>query len=881
VTQAPLYAALPSENLIRPVVSGDTDPTVLDTVFEKLGVGPNGEVQDGGVLHSVDKSVSENLEALSATTKSGNYSPMKPFMFLVYVVLAMLESIDLKKNAALSKERVGRVQDQLQQHFAPKDKKKTALRKALKFSLVQLVAFSQVAHLALLIGWVDDWTLLVGDESMYPHFGEEMRVVGIDAFIPRKPHPYGLIAHTAGTLTHFLKLPVMVAFQFKLPDRKETPTTAMYKIVVRVAHIAHKRPGFRALVIVLDSGFNAYALARNTDLWECYFVISLGAKAGHGLTELYKAMCCHLGRGHSRTYFRSWDGTIIHVSHQDNGPLAVYTNLFSPLKPQGAASQISSVRKTIPRELYKITVTTFDSKLALEDLKRLFNRPESTATDRRQLIIEFTGLDPLLPEPTNDFGLQLLSAAGIKKLTAPQLKELARFIPRCRVSGKVKKDELVEIVQRHAMEFTSDRTANAIIRACDPDSTSAQVNAAIKAIDAENGELFGKVCFEHCSLGEISDMLRCDSCRNYFHPECVAEQPCNKEICEYTCPQCAAKQPGSSTSSQQRRLRKRGTTEGAPTTPGNEKAARGEDGTKVTKVRDQPGADGKSEVATTSAVARKTRPKGGNTPSSQSQQKRNKEAAKGRRMSSEGDKHSLPNIHEQEGDAETTVQLPAQPSDAATLRLPQVNSRTGEQAGVCEHSECAKPRLLCTICKNRACLRSLAECQCGKVLHESCADEHFQTCKEHAIHMLKVLARDGAQVGHEEVLQTRRQLRANRLVDLRKAMKVLRSSGLQVDDIIGTYYRQRYGVIDRVNRLFFRVMNVMNFKDWEPVFVTGIIANIIVGAWALYNERCAARAAARNDNQLPASLEKMSLVEFVVHFGEQLLAFLTTRKAGK
>jgi hypothetical protein len=59
-------------------------------------------------------------------------------------------------------------------------------------------------------------SVLVVDESTYEYSGSDMREAGIDIYIPRKPHPYGLLDYVGYMKLCYSHLPIVVDCQFRL-----------------------------------------------------------------------------------------------------------------------------------------------------------------------------------------------------------------------------------------------------------------------------------------------------------------------------------------------------------------------------------------------------------------------------------------------------------------------------------------------------------------------------------------------------------------------------------------------------------------------------------------------------------------------------------------
>jgi hypothetical protein len=60
-------------------------------------------------------------------------------------------------------------------------------------------------------------SVLVVDESIYEYSGSDMREAGIDIYIPRKPHPYGLLNYVGYMKLCYSHLLIGVDCQFCLP----------------------------------------------------------------------------------------------------------------------------------------------------------------------------------------------------------------------------------------------------------------------------------------------------------------------------------------------------------------------------------------------------------------------------------------------------------------------------------------------------------------------------------------------------------------------------------------------------------------------------------------------------------------------------------------
>jgi hypothetical protein len=79
-----------------------------------------------------------------------------------------------------------------------------------------------------------------------------MREAGIDIYIPRKPHPYGLLNYVGCMKLCYSHLPIVVDCQPRLPQSKKTAKEALISIARRVQLHAIK-----PMLVIADSGFPA------------------------------------------------------------------------------------------------------------------------------------------------------------------------------------------------------------------------------------------------------------------------------------------------------------------------------------------------------------------------------------------------------------------------------------------------------------------------------------------------------------------------------------------------------------------------------------------------------------------------------------------------
>lgn len=114
---------------------------------------------------------------------------------------------------------------------------------------IDILAFSRI----LSTRWQEVWNpgqTLVVDESVYEYLGESPCRI----FIPRKPHPNGLLSYGISGYTSEKKMPILLDIEPWVPGNKLTARQSALKLVTRTCKF-HPTHSFH---VVMDSAFGSF-----------------------------------------------------------------------------------------------------------------------------------------------------------------------------------------------------------------------------------------------------------------------------------------------------------------------------------------------------------------------------------------------------------------------------------------------------------------------------------------------------------------------------------------------------------------------------------------------------------------------------------------------
>jgi hypothetical protein len=256
------------------------------------------------------------------------------------------------------------------------------------------------------------------DESMWAYSGADLRAGGNDAFIPRKPHPYGLLVHGVLQITILLNLPVILDWEIRLPTRKFSPVACLVSMVSRLERDS-TRSGFH---VIADSGFPTSKLLQQTTGMKSVITTSVSASSSSGYVQLYAAVTCRLDPSSARTFVNS-DGRVVQVHHAEQHTTVLMSNAFrvkedGPIHPP---LQQRCVAMTYEQALWLYS-------LSAAQLVQWFSIPAEVALDcdssKLKLIKYLSGMDITLPAPDPETGEAEITAKTLTDMTLWQLKLL-------------------------------------------------------------------------------------------------------------------------------------------------------------------------------------------------------------------------------------------------------------------------------------------------------------------------------------------------------------------------------------------------------------------------------------------------------------------------
>jgi hypothetical protein len=276
---------------------------------------------------------------------------------------------------------------------------------------------------------------IVVDEALYAFAGREMTNDGIESFISRKPHPYGLLNYYGTGKLCLSKLPVVLCFEARTRDNKLAPDVALVRIVDRV--LGHTGG---TIHVVADSGFYASKTIehfRNTRARDVRVSVAVSNNTNSGYKAMYDVGCMDLAGGQSRTY---WDGNVVlQLVARDDHVTAVATTNW---RPRNAEPQPPSV----DRLSYKSAVALYNNESAAA-LIALGKLPEDTPRENKIDVVKLlTGWNITLPQADTPAAqeTQQLTRNLLKSMKRWQLELKVRILPNGGAAADMTVDQLID-----------------------------------------------------------------------------------------------------------------------------------------------------------------------------------------------------------------------------------------------------------------------------------------------------------------------------------------------------------------------------------------------------------------------------------------------------
>lgn len=274
------------------------------------------------------------------------------------------------------------------------------------------------------------------DESVLAYAGEDMIAQMIQVFIPRKPHPFGILFHGAVMLASHSCLPILVDWEWRHKDSKLAPTAALKKLVTRTA--AWNASCHTPLTVICDSGFSAPAvLTMGQDLNVTVIASVRGGPTAPYRLE-YDLASENLLNSQTRTILS--DGVMFQARIRGGKPTVVATAHYKPDEGDAPKAHLTREKAIAMAQL-------LDGTWELADFLAFCPALPSTARSKYDIACFLCGEDVAFPPKTKD-QLKLLTPASMKGMKKWQLDELVKKLKIKDTGGTVQ--ELIEKIAAHA-----------------------------------------------------------------------------------------------------------------------------------------------------------------------------------------------------------------------------------------------------------------------------------------------------------------------------------------------------------------------------------------------------------------------------------------------
>ncbi len=267
------------------------------------------------------------------------------------------------------------------------------------------------------------------DEAMYEYYGKDMVMDGVDAFIPHKPHPYGLINYLYSQQLLNTKLPITLDYEPRLTSNKLSPHLTLLTL--------HKRMRGKInqpIHTIADSAFCASTTIEALQYRDSKVTIAINQASNSGFSDLYQHLSINLPLNRSRTI--SSQQTIIQVSNNKDHITGIATTAWAP-------STTSKLSTPPSRFKYSTIVYLYEHEPIDTIINQLGHSDTTSTGDDIQRLKEVTGYDISLPPPTSD-GDIIISYDSLKEMKDTQLALLHRKIPRSTGTSKRSKEQKIE-----------------------------------------------------------------------------------------------------------------------------------------------------------------------------------------------------------------------------------------------------------------------------------------------------------------------------------------------------------------------------------------------------------------------------------------------------
>jgi hypothetical protein len=348
------------------------------------------------------------------------YAPIDVRDFRVFLLTFVLRTVskNVQSNISVEKRAEAKTKimgkdrtDQLQSAMLGCGESAQAVLQAISSAIEQIVV---------------PGTIVTGDETMIEYFGRDMIRAGDQMFIPRKPHPFGILALGLFWSLEYTGLPLGYSFDIRMGSNKPSSSEGMIKLMRKAT--AWASPLGVPLRFHLDSGFSASQILAEARLLSVEVVQSIRQGSGGG----YEAESLLVTGGLKNHASRSLniDGIEFQATNNDAHITLVASNICTDR--QGYVEQL----KMSYTEAVKVCSTKSAATIATH-----LKIPSQVGISPHAVSSYLCGHDTMFPEPNVD-GKSYITPQTLGKMRKWQLVLLAKAVHVD--NAQAKKPELAE-----------------------------------------------------------------------------------------------------------------------------------------------------------------------------------------------------------------------------------------------------------------------------------------------------------------------------------------------------------------------------------------------------------------------------------------------------
>jgi len=251
-------------------------------------------------------------------------------------------------------------------------------------------------------------TDLVFDETMIPYSGRDMIFSGNQKFIPRKPHPFGLLFWGGATRASRCGLPFLFCWIPRYDTNKPTPTDAIIRGVRMGVSWAHQHGSL--IRVVCDAGFSSASIIPICRSYNVDVTCSLSNNNRGPLPEVYDLVAEELTDYQCRTLLA--DG-LIYSARISDSHLNVVVSTIAKVDYQRISAGKLAYKQAVALALL----------IPIDYFKFHFSDDLGLMGSCYEYGCALCGMDIALPKPNNE-GIIVLSRLSLSKMFLPQLNWL-------------------------------------------------------------------------------------------------------------------------------------------------------------------------------------------------------------------------------------------------------------------------------------------------------------------------------------------------------------------------------------------------------------------------------------------------------------------------